>query len=167
MKKTVIITILALFIVSDILVFWDWSGSQETPRDPAVLGDDDEKDEEGEKDEEDEKDDEDEKDEENEEDEKDEEDDDHSEGKKAATNDDEDGMTTNITSVQPTISSDTRVAPAASAESGVRYITKTVKVTRHDHDGDGLWDEEDPHPDIHEKVVVVDDDRNGIVDTYE
>ena len=43
----------------------------------------------------------------------------------------------------------------------------TTTVTRHDSDGDGLYDDEDPHPTINEYFIVKDDNLNGIDDRYE
>jgi len=40
-------------------------------------------------------------------------------------------------------------------------------ITRHDSDGDGIYDDEDPHPTINEYFIVVDDNLNGIDDRYE
>jgi len=45
--------------------------------------------------------------------------------------------------------------------------TKTDTIIRHDSDGDGLYDDEDPHPTINEYFVVKDDNFNGIDDRYE
>jgi hypothetical protein len=45
--------------------------------------------------------------------------------------------------------------------------TKTDTITRHDSDGDGLYDDEDPHPTINEYFIVKDDNLNGIDDRYE
>lgn len=45
--------------------------------------------------------------------------------------------------------------------------TKTDTITRHDSDGDGLYDDEDPHPTINEYFIVKDDNFNGIDDRYE
>ncbi len=36
-----------------------------------------------------------------------------------------------------------------------------------DSDGDGLYDNEDPHPSIPEIFIVYDDNRNGIADHFE
>jgi hypothetical protein len=40
-------------------------------------------------------------------------------------------------------------------------------VTKHDSDGDGIYDDEDPHPTINEYFIVKDDNSNGIDDRYE
>lgn len=45
--------------------------------------------------------------------------------------------------------------------------TKTDTIIRHDSDGDGLYDDEDPHPTINEYFIVKDDNLNGIDDRYE
>lgn len=45
--------------------------------------------------------------------------------------------------------------------------TQTTVTTLNDSDGDGLYDNEDPHPDIPEFIIVNDDNKNGIVDTFE
>jgi len=45
--------------------------------------------------------------------------------------------------------------------------TTTDTITRHDSDGDGLYDDEDPHPTINEYFIVKDDNLNGIDDRYE
>lgn len=47
----------------------------------------------------------------------------------------------------------------------VAYITK--KIPRYDSDGDGLYDDEDTHPEINEFFIVKDDNLNGIDDRYE
>lgn len=47
-------------------------------------------------------------------------------------------------------------------------VTQTTTTTiRHDSDGDGKYDDEDPHPTINEYFIVKDDDLNGIDDKYE
>lgn len=47
-------------------------------------------------------------------------------------------------------------------------ITQVITtITRHDSDGDGLYDDEDPHPTINEYFIVKDDNSNGIDDQYE
>lgn len=43
----------------------------------------------------------------------------------------------------------------------------TTTIIRHDSDGDGKYDDEDPHPTINEYFIVKDDDLNGIDDQYE
>jgi hypothetical protein len=43
--------------------------------------------------------------------------------------------------------------------------TKTI--IEKDSDGDGLLDGKDPHPEVPEIYIVVDDNRNGIVDQFE
>lgn len=45
--------------------------------------------------------------------------------------------------------------------------TTTDTITRHDSDGDGLYDDEDSHPTINEYFIVKDDNLNGIDDRYE
>ncbi|MDO8240653.1 MAG: hypothetical protein Q7T51_01595 [Candidatus Moranbacteria bacterium] len=45
--------------------------------------------------------------------------------------------------------------------------TTTTTITKHDSDGDGMYDEEDPHPTINESFIVKDDNLNGIDDRYE
>jgi len=45
--------------------------------------------------------------------------------------------------------------------------TTTDTITRHDSDGDGLYDDEDPHPTINEYFIVADNNFNGIDDRYE
>ncbi len=42
-----------------------------------------------------------------------------------------------------------------------------ITTTRKDTDGDGIFDEEDEHPQVNDHFIVRDDDHNGIVDTYE
>lgn len=44
---------------------------------------------------------------------------------------------------------------------------ENVTVTKTDTDGDGLFDDEDPHPTIPEVLIVTDDNHNGIVDAFE
>ena len=47
-------------------------------------------------------------------------------------------------------------------------ITQIITtITRHDSDGDGLYDDEDAHPTINDYFIVVDDNLNGIDDKYE
>ena len=47
-------------------------------------------------------------------------------------------------------------------------VTNTSIVeTKHDSDGDGIFDEEDAHPTINEHFIVKDDNLNGIDDRYE
>jgi len=45
--------------------------------------------------------------------------------------------------------------------------TNTVTTIRHDSDGDGIYDDEDPHPTINENFIVKDNNLNGIDDRYE
>lgn len=45
--------------------------------------------------------------------------------------------------------------------------TVTTTITRHDSDGDGMYDDEDPHPSINENFIVEDGNLNGIDDRYE
>lgn len=45
--------------------------------------------------------------------------------------------------------------------------TSTQTITLDDSDGDGLLDNEDPHPDIPEIYIVEDKNLNGIVDLIE
>jgi hypothetical protein len=40
-------------------------------------------------------------------------------------------------------------------------------VTLKDSDGDGLLDRDDPHPNVAEIYIVVDENKNGIVDGFE
>lgn len=42
-----------------------------------------------------------------------------------------------------------------------------ITTTRKDTDGDGIFDEQDDHPQVNDHFIVKDDDRNGIVDSYE
>jgi hypothetical protein len=42
-----------------------------------------------------------------------------------------------------------------------------VTTTKSDKDGDGVFDDEDRYPEVNDHFIVTDDDRNGIVDTYE
>ena len=47
-------------------------------------------------------------------------------------------------------------------------VKKNIQtVTLNDSDGDGLIDDEDPHPNVPEIYIVKDDNLNGIVDKYE
>ena len=47
-------------------------------------------------------------------------------------------------------------------------VTQVITtITRHDSDGDGLYDDEDAHPTINDYFIVVDDNLNGIDDKYE
>jgi len=52
-------------------------------------------------------------------------------------------------------------------EVDVDVSTSTKTIVLKDSDGDGLLDAEDPHPDIPEIFIVQDEDRNGIVDSFE
>jgi len=45
--------------------------------------------------------------------------------------------------------------------------TTTTTIIRHDSDGDGIYDDEDPHPTINENFIVKDANLNGIDDRYE
>jgi hypothetical protein len=47
----------------------------------------------------------------------------------------------------------------------VKTSTKTIILR--DGDGDGIFDEDDPHPAIAEIYIVEDNNRNGIVDKFE
>lgn len=49
----------------------------------------------------------------------------------------------------------------------VNVAKSTQSVVLEDKDGDGLLDESDPHPEMPEIYIVVDDDRDGIVDSFE
>lgn len=65
--------------------------------------------------------------------------------------------------------------------SKIEYVTETVIVKPaqivteiimknfvvRDSDKDGLLDENDPHPDVPEMLIVKDENKNGIVDSYE
>lgn len=42
-----------------------------------------------------------------------------------------------------------------------------IRTVLTDSDGDGLYDNEDPHPDVPELYIVLDDNKNGIVDRFE
>lgn len=44
---------------------------------------------------------------------------------------------------------------------------EVVTTTKTDKDGDGVFDDEDRYPEVNDHFIVTDDDRNGIVDTYE
>jgi hypothetical protein len=44
---------------------------------------------------------------------------------------------------------------------------KTTTTVLKDSDGDGLYNNEDPHPTIPEIYIVQDENRNGIVDHFE
>lgn len=44
---------------------------------------------------------------------------------------------------------------------------KSTTTTFKDTDGDGLYDNEDPHPTIPELYIVRDENRNGITDSFE
>lgn len=48
-----------------------------------------------------------------------------------------------------------------------QIVTTTKEIPRHDSDGDGLYDDEDPHPTINEFLIVKDDNLDGIDDKYE
>lgn len=70
---------------------------------------------------------------------------------------------------QPVI---TNASNSSSSKSGATKTEVTTDVStkttiERDGDGDGLLDPDDPHPNIPEIYVVVDDNRNGIVDKFE
>lgn len=47
-------------------------------------------------------------------------------------------------------------------------VSKEVVTTTHkDTDGDGVFDEQDQYPNINDHFIVKDENKNGIVDTYE
>ena len=48
-----------------------------------------------------------------------------------------------------------------------QIIKKTIEETIYDSDGDGVFDPEDPTPNLHDVFLVKDENRNGIVDEYE
>lgn len=61
-----------------------------------------------------------------------------------------------------------RSSSSSRSSEPVTTVTKDTRtVVVRDSDGDGLFDNEDPHPDLPEIYIVVDEDRNGIVDTFE
>ena len=47
----------------------------------------------------------------------------------------------------------------------VSKSTKTIILK--DSDGDGLLDSDDPHPEVAEIYIVLDENKNGIVDSFE
>lgn len=51
------------------------------------------------------------------------------------------------------------------AKTTTRIDTKVI--TLEDSDGDGLLDENDPHPNIAEIYIVADENKNGIADDFE
>ncbi len=46
-------------------------------------------------------------------------------------------------------------------------VQKSVTTVIYDRDGDGIFDPDDPHPDIPEFIIVKDENQNGVVDTFE
>ncbi len=44
---------------------------------------------------------------------------------------------------------------------------KTTTTIIKDSDADGVFDNDDSHPNIPEHIIVLDDNKNGIVDTFE
>jgi hypothetical protein len=61
---------------------------------------------------------------------------------------------------------------SSSSQSPVKVAASTVTtstkvITLKDSDGDGLLDGDDPHPSIAEIYIVTDEDKNGIVDSFE
>jgi len=60
--------------------------------------------------------------------------------------------------------SETKTITTKLADTITQTTTTTVK---YDSDGDGKYDEEDPHPTINEYFIVKDDNLNGIDDQYE
>jgi hypothetical protein len=65
-----------------------------------------------------------------------------------------------------TSSSDVIIGPEGNEIKTTTDIS-TETVIQKDSDGDGLLDEQDPHPNIPEIYIVTDDNRNGIVDQFE
>jgi hypothetical protein len=53
------------------------------------------------------------------------------------------------------------------AATSVDVSNNTTSVTLKDSDGDGLLDGDDPHPSVAEIYIVVDENKNGIVDGFE
>jgi flagellar basal body-associated protein FliL len=60
--------------------------------------------------------------------------------------------------------SETKTITTKLSDTVTQITTTTI---RHDSDGDGKYDEEDPHPTINEYFIVKDDNLNGIDDQYE
>lgn len=48
-----------------------------------------------------------------------------------------------------------------------QVIKQNVVTTIYDSDGDGIFDPDDKHPQIHELLIVKDENLNGIDDAYE
>jgi hypothetical protein len=48
-----------------------------------------------------------------------------------------------------------------------KIVETPITTTRHDSDGDGLYDDEDPYPTINKFYIVSDANLNGIDDRYE
>ena len=53
------------------------------------------------------------------------------------------------------------------AATSVDVSNNTTSVILKDSDGDGLLDRDDPHPNVPEIYIVVDENKNGIVDGFE
>ena len=48
-----------------------------------------------------------------------------------------------------------------------QVVQTTQQIPRYDSDGDGMYDDEDPHPEINEFLIVKDENNNVIDDQYE
>lgn len=48
-----------------------------------------------------------------------------------------------------------------------QVVTKKIVTTIYDSDGDGIFDDTDPTPNINDNFIVKDANANGIVDEYE
>ncbi len=74
---------------------------------------------------------------------------------------------------QPTVTKSTSANSSSSGSGSTKTETKvttdvvTKTTVQKDSDGDGLLDGNDPHPNIPEIYIVVDDNKNGIVDQFE
>ena len=56
---------------------------------------------------------------------------------------------------------------SSSGNTSVKTNVDTQITVFKDSDGDGLLNKDDPHPDMAEIYIVKDDNRNGIVDSFE
>jgi hypothetical protein len=67
----------------------------------------------------------------------------------------------------PKTTTTTSSSSTSKATIDTKVTTTTKDITYKDSDGDGIFDVNDPHPNVAEIYVVKDDNWNGIVDVFE